>query len=30
MRNVFIEGPPDKFDGAKDLIENIVAEHRRI
>jgi far upstream element-binding protein len=30
MRNVFIEGPPDKFDGAKVLIENIVAEHRRI
>jgi hypothetical protein len=30
MRNVFIEGPPDKFDGAKELIENIVAEHRRI
>lgn len=30
MRNVFIEGPPDKFEGAKVLIENIVAEHRRI
>lgn len=30
MRNVFIEGPPDKFDGSRRLIEDIVSEHRRI
>ncbi len=30
LRNVFIEGPPDKFDGARKLIEEIVDEHRRI
>ncbi|CDW89080.1 kh domain containing protein [Stylonychia lemnae] len=30
MRNVFIEGQPEKFDGAKALIENIVNEHRKM
>jgi hypothetical protein len=30
MRNVFIEGNPEKFDGARSLIENIVEEHRKI
>ncbi len=30
LRNVFIEGQPDKFDGARKLIESIVDEHRRI
>jgi far upstream element-binding protein len=30
LRNVFIEGPPEKFDGARKLIEEIVDEHRRI
>lgn len=30
MRNVFIEGPPDKFNGSRRLIEEIVLEHRRI
>lgn len=30
MRNVFIEGPQEKFEGAKQLIEDIVNEHRRI
>ena len=30
LRNVFIEGQPDKFDGARKLIEEIVDEHRRI
>jgi len=30
MRNVFIEGNPEKFDGARKLIENIVDEYRRI
>ena len=30
MRNVFIEGPAEKFDGARKLIEDIVDEHRRI
>ena len=30
LRNVFIEGQPDKFEGAKVLIEEIVEEHRKI
>jgi len=30
MRNVFIEGPKEKFDGARKLIEDIVSDHRRI
>jgi hypothetical protein len=30
LRNVFIEGQPDKFEGARKLIESIVDEHRRI
>lgn len=30
LRNVFIEGPPDKFEGARILIEEIVDEHRKI
>ena len=30
MRNVFIEGQPEKFDGAKKLIENIVNDHRKM
>ena len=30
FRNVFIEGPPDKFEGARILIEEIVEEHKKI
>ena len=30
MRNVFIEGPSDRFEGARKLIENIVDEHRKM
>jgi len=30
LRNVFIEGPPEKFEGARLMIEAIVADHRRI
>ena len=26
IRNVFVEGPPDKFDAAKRMIENIIEE----
>lgn len=28
-RNVFVEGPPDKYQRAKQLIEDIIREHRR-
>jgi len=30
MRYVFIESPPEKFDQARKLIEDIVEDHRRI
>jgi hypothetical protein len=26
---VFVEGPPDKYQKAKELIEDIIREHRR-
>ena len=29
LRNVFVEGPPDKYQKAKELIEDIIREHRR-
>ena len=30
MRNVFIEGPPSKYERAKQLIEEIVDQHKSI
>jgi len=30
MRNVFIEGPPSKYEKAKKLIEDIVNEHKSL
>ena len=30
MRNVFIEGPPSKYEKAKQLIEEIVDQHKSI
>ena len=29
LRNVFVEGPPEKYQRAKELIEDIIREHRR-
>lgn len=29
LRNVFVEGTPDKYQKAKELIEDIIREHRR-
>ena len=29
LRNVFVEGPPEKYARAKDMIEEIIKEHRR-
>jgi far upstream element-binding protein len=30
MRNVFIEGPPEKYEKARKLIEDVVEEHKKI
>ena len=29
LRNVFVEGPPEKYQKAKDMIDEIIREHRR-
>ena len=29
LRNVFVEGPPDRYQKAKEMIEEIIREHRR-
>ena len=29
MRNVFVEGPPDRYQKAKEMIDEIIREHRR-
>lgn len=29
LRNVFVEGPPDKYQRAKEMIDDIIKEHRR-
>jgi KH domain len=29
LRNVFVEGPPEKYQKAKDMIDDIIKEHRR-
>jgi far upstream element-binding protein len=29
LRNVFVEGPPEKYQKAKELIDDIIREHRR-
>lgn len=29
LRNVFVEGAPEKYQKAKDMIEEIIREHRR-
>ena len=29
LRNVFVEGPPDKYQRAKEMIDEIIREHRR-
>jgi predicted PilT family ATPase len=29
LRNVFVEGTPEKYQKAKELIEDIIREHRR-
>jgi hypothetical protein len=29
LRNVFVEGAPEKYQKAKELIEDIIREHRR-
>ena len=29
LRNVFVEGPPEKYQKAKEMIEEIIREHRR-
>lgn len=29
MRNVFVEGPTDKYQKAKEMIDEIIREHKR-
>jgi hypothetical protein len=28
MRNVFVEGPPDKYAKAKEMIDEIIRDHK--
>ncbi len=30
LRNVFVEGQPDRYQKAKELIEEIIKEHRKV